>query len=141
MSIMLYISSMAKRKTIARGKVVSKLDTVFSKYIRLRNAKDDLVECFTCGKQDEWKKMQCGHFRSRSHYSTRWNEINCQVQCVGCNMYKQGEQYIFGVKLDSKYGEGTANELLLKSKMIQKFTTQDLRDLIQVYQDKISKIK
>ena len=140
MSIILYISGMAKSKTIARGKVVSKLDSVFSKYIRQRNAKDGIVECFTCGKQDEWKKMQCGHFRSRSSYSTRWDEINCQVQCVGCNMFKQGEQYVFGVKLDQKYGDGTANELYMKSKMIKKITTVELRELIQLYQDKISEI-
>ena len=96
MSILLYISGMTKKKTITRGKLVSKLDSIFSRFIRQRNSQDDIAECFTCGKKDHWKKMQCGHFRSRSNYSTRWNELNCQVQCVGCNMFKQGEQYVFG---------------------------------------------
>ena len=126
---------MAKKKGISRGKLVSKLDTIFSQYIRRRNAKDDITECFTCGKTDLWKKLQNGHFRSRVHYSTRWNELNCQVQCVGCNMFKQGEQYIFGVKLDQKYGEGTAHELYMKSHMLSKYSVFELKEMIEKYSE------
>ena len=124
---------MVKKKSPSRGKLASKLDTLFSQYIRRKNSQDEFAECFTCGKVDHWKKMQNGHFQSRSCYSTRWNELNCQVQCVACNMFKQGQQYIFGQNLDTKYGDGTAHELYMKSKMILKIPNIELKEMIEKY--------
>ena len=118
-----------------RKSLIKKLDTVFSKYIRRRTADHKgVVECFTCGKKDHWKKMQCGHFQSRKHYSTRWNEDNCQVQCVGCNMFKSGEQYKFGLKLNM-ISPNTAENLFLLAKNIKKFNNFDLELMIQKYQE------
>ena len=125
-------------KKITRSKIVKKLDTVFSQYIRQKNAVNEIATCFTCGKQDHWKKLQNGHFQSRRHYSTRWNEINCQVQCAGCNVFKYGEQFIFGKKLDEKYGEGTAEELYIKAKKIVKLSNDELIDLINNYKNFLS---
>jgi hypothetical protein len=123
---------MAKKK-LTRSKLVKKLDTVFSQYIRLRESEDEISTCFTCGKKDHWKKLQNGHFMSRRHYITRWDETNCQVQCAGCNVFKYGEQYIFGVNLDSKYGEGYSNELHQKSRQTIKFANFELEDMIIKY--------
>jgi hypothetical protein len=54
----------------------------------------------------------------QDNLSTRYDEQNCQVQCVGCNMFKFGEQFKFSLALDSKYGKGTAEDLLHKSRQI-----------------------
>lgn len=80
---------------VKRSTLVKNLDTVFSQYIRLRYAKDEIAECVTCGKKDHYKKLQCGHFMSRRHYSTRWDENNVGVQCYGCNITSQGQQFLF----------------------------------------------
>ena len=111
----------------SRKNIIKTLDKVFSEYIRRRYAKNNIAECFTCGKKDHWKKMQCGHFQSRKHYSTRWNEDNCQVQCVGCNMFKAGEQYKFGLKL----GRDKANKLYILAKETKKYTNFDLLQMIE----------
>jgi len=120
-------------KKISRSKLVKKLDTIFSQYIRLKNSVDDKATCFTCGKVDHWKKLQCGHFQSRKHYSTRWDEINCQVQCAGCNVFKYGEQYKFSVNLDAKYGKGTAERLHIKAQQIIKISNIELEEMIKNY--------
>ena len=120
-------------KKTQRKKLVEKLDKVFSIYIRLREAKNEIAECFTCGKQDHYKKLQNGHFQSRKHYSTRWDEINCQVQCAGCNVFRYGEQYKFSVNLDLKYGKGTAEAMHLKSNQTVKLDNYDLEVLITKY--------
>jgi len=125
---------------VKRNKIVKKLDDTFSIYIRRRYAIDDLAECFTCGKVDHWKNLQCGHFQSRRKYSTRWDKINCQVQCAKCNIFNQGEQYIFGKKLDKVYGEGTSNELALKGNYLVKFSTKEIELLINTYKDLINKL-
>ena len=107
------------------SKLKKELDKWFSLYIRLRDATNQgMVECFTCGKIAHYKKggMQNGHFQSRSFLATRFDEENCQPQCVGCNMFKQGEQYKFAINLDAKYGEGKAEELEILAKSVVKFT-------------------
>jgi len=121
-------------KKQSRKNIIKKLDEVFSQYIRLRNADaHGNTECFTCGKTDNWKKLQCGHFQSRKHYATRWDEVNCQVQCSACNVFRYGEQYIFGLNLDKQYGKDTATELNQASKQIVKLSNQDLLDKIEHY--------
>ena len=124
---------MPSNKKVSRSKLVKKLDTVFSQYIRLKNSVDGKATCFTCGKVDEWKKLQNGHFQSRKHYSTRWDEINCQVQCAGCNVFKYGEQYKFSVNLDAKYGKGTAERLHIKAQQIIKISNIELEEMIKNY--------
>lgn len=117
-----------------RSKLVARADKVFSQYIRTRNADNrGFVACFTCGKIDHWKSQDCGHFMSRKHYNTRWDPDNCQVQCKGCNIFRHGEQFLFGVHLDKLYGEGKAEELHFKSRQTVKLSQQDLQGIIDYY--------
>lgn len=125
----------AKKPT--RSKLVKKLDTVFSLYIRLRYADNrGMAKCFTCGKVDHWKKLQAGHFQSRRHYSTRWNEENVQVQCQSCNLYNQGQQYIYAKNL----GLELAESLSLKAQKLVKFSIVDLEEMIAHYQHEVKKL-
>lgn len=124
-------------KKPSRKTLVKKLDTIFSIYIRRKNSINEIAQCITCGKKDHWKKMQNGHFMSRKHYATRWDEDNVEVQCMGCNVYRYGEQYLFAKHL----GEDKANELLVKSRQIKKFTDADLLDLIDLYTNKVDNLQ
>lgn len=121
-------------KKTPRKKLVEKLDKVFSIYIRRRNAVNDVAECFTCGKKDHWKKLQNGHFQSRKHFSTRWHEKNCQVQCAGCNVFRYGEQYKFSKNLDNTYYDGLAEELHIEANKTVKLDNTDLQMLIEKYE-------
>ena len=128
-------------RTPKRSTLIKKADTVFSQYIRQRYANSSgIAECYTCGKKDHWKNLQCGHFMSRKHYSTRWDETNCQVQCAGCNVFRYGEQYKFGRNLDIELGNGTANSLEVKSRQIVKYSNVDLMELIKHYKKKLAEL-
>ena len=128
-------------KKVSRKNLVKRLDNIFSQYIRLRNANaQGIAECYTCGKKDHWKKLQCGHFMSRKSYSTRWDELNCMVQCVKCNMFEQGMSYVFGLNLNKDFGDGTADGLLHKSKQIVKLQNYELEELITKYTSLVKKI-
>lgn len=125
----------AKKPT--RSKLVKKLDTVFSQYIRLSNADNNgYCTCVTCNKTFHWKKIQAGHFMSRKHFSIRWDERNVKPQCVACNVYRAGEQYKYSIYL----GKELANELYLQSKEIVKFTNYELEDMINDYSEKLKKL-
>ena len=129
------------RKTVSKLK--KELDKWFSLFIRLRDATDEgMIQCFTCSKVAHYKDgMQCGHFQSRRFLPTRFDEENCQNQCVKCNMYSQGEQYKFGLALDGKYGEGTAEELEYLAKTTIKLGRVDYEDKISYYKSLVEKLK
>ena len=125
-------------RKITRKGLVKKLDTIFSQYIRMRNANaNGIAECVTCGKKDHWKSMDCGHFMSRKHLSTRWHEDNCQVQCKSCNVFRYGEQYKYSLWL----GKKKAEKLYLLSKTTLKLFDHDLLDMIKIYEEKVKVLK
>jgi len=130
------------KKTISKLK--KELDKWFSLYIRLRDANEyGYTQCFTCGKVGHYKTggMQNGHFQSRKHLSTRFDEDNCQVQCVACNMFRQGEQFKFGINLDAKYGEGTAEELQFLARTTLKISRVEYEEKISYYKNLVENLK
>ena len=127
-------------KTISKLK--KELDKWFSLYIRLRSATDEgLVQCFTSGRVYHYKNIHAGHFMSRKHLSTRWCDTNVQPQSAADNLFGQGEQYKFSIALDSKYGEGTAEELELKARTIRKVSRIDYEEKIGYYKSLVEKLK
>ena len=128
-------------KTISKLK--KELDKFFSLFIRLREATNEgMVQCFTCHKVSHYKSgMQNGHFQSRKHLTTRWDLKNCQVQCVGCNMFKSGEQYKFSIALDGKYGEGTSEDLEILARGTWKITRAEYEDLSAYYKSAVENLK
>ena len=127
-------------KTISKLK--KELDKWFSLYIRLRDASDEgLVQCFTSERVYHYKEIHAGHFISRRCLATRWCEVNVQPQSAKDNLFGQGEQYKFGLKLDYKYGKGTAEELELKSRQTIKLSRFDYEDKISYYKDAVKNLK
>lgn len=125
------------------SKLKKKLDAIFSKYVRLSNAdKNGYVKCYTCGVKKYWEKdgMQAGHFMSRKHTATRFDEQNVKPQCYSCNCHFYGRQFVFGKNLDKEFGEGTADALLQKSRQTQKNTVIDLQELIELYSNKLENL-
>lgn len=126
----------AKKPT--RSKLVKKLDVVFSQWVRLSNADHrGFCRCVTCRKEGHWKTggIQAGHFISRKHYSTRWDERNVKPQCVGCNMFRSGEQYQYSLYLGNKLSKN----LLEESRKLVKFTNVELEEMIQKYSQRLKK--
>ena len=127
-------------KTISKLK--KELDKWFSLYIRLRDATaEGMVQCFTSGRVYHYKNIHAGHFMSRRCLSTRWCEINVQPQSAADNLFGQGEQYKFGLNLDAKYGEGTAEELQFKARQTIKLSRIDYEEKISYYKSAVENLK
>lgn len=123
-------------KKPTRSKLVKKLDTVFSQYVRLSNSNSrGFCKCITCGREYHWKKIQAGHFMSRKHMSTRWQLNNVKPQCYGCNCMQQGRQFEFSKQL----GKKISNEMYEKSRVITKFTIDELQEMISHYSEQVKK--
>jgi hypothetical protein len=130
-----------KAKSISKLK--KELDKWFSLYIRLRDAMpvSGLVQCFTSNRAYHYKSLHAGHFMSRRHIATRWNEQNVQSQSAADNLFGQGEQFKFGLNLDAKYGEGTAEELQVLAHTKCKMSRVDYEEKIKYYKDFVNKLK
>ena len=74
-----------KKRQASIQTLTKKLDVVYSKYIRLRDAMEGgSTRCISCGQIKPFDKMDCGHFHSRTHKSTRWDEDNTHSECSFC---------------------------------------------------------
>ena len=129
------LQDMARKiKKKSRSSLVTELDRVFSIFIRTRNVNaEGITKCFTCGKTAHWKELQCGHFISRRHYSTRWDEKNCQPQCSRCNIFNQGNAPVFAQRLIAKYGSDILDLLIAKKNNTFKASNFELEVLISEY--------
>lgn len=95
---------------------------VFSLYVRMR----DRWTCFTCGKQEHGANMHAGHFISRTHNSTFFDELNVHAQCASCNMFRNGQPHLYAEKLINLYGKKTFMSLIARGREIKQFTKEEL---------------
>jgi hypothetical protein len=117
-----------------RKRLVRALDTVFSQYIRKR----DESTCYTCGRGlNHGLTMQCGHLLTRSCYSTRWDENNAKCQCSGCNITHEFHPETFTLKYIQQHGLPAYEALVYKHKSVAKFSSSDLKILIEYYRAKM----
>lgn len=122
------------------SKLKKEADKWHSLAIRLSEAdKDEMVACITCERINHYKKMQCGHFMSRQHNTTRYHFKNTAPQCYGCNVMQQGKQYEFGRALDKRYGEGTALAMYYLSRNSHQLSESELQEIIQQRKELVSK--
>lgn len=129
---------MPKSKKPTKSKLVKKLDIVFSRWVRLSNSDDKgYCECVTCNKKVHWYDIQAGHFMSRRHYSTRWDQDNVKPQCKACNIFGQGKQYEYSIYL----GKSVSDDLLAKSRQLVKYSVVDLQNMIDFYTNELKALE
>lgn len=117
------------------------LDKVFSLYIRKSWANDlGQVACYTCGKVDDISKMQCGHYISRSHMNTRWDENNCRVQCYSCNICKSGNYAYYAERLQKELGDKNWKKLMKKRDTTTQWTKDEMIKEILKYRKKLEEL-
>ena len=120
------------------SKLKKELDKWFSLFIRLRRSNiNGTAFCYTCNALKHFSNLQCGHFQSRRFLNTRWNEQNCEAQCVKCNMFDQGQQWIFGKKLGSELAQHLQDEAR-KTVKISRF---EYLEKIVYYKNIVKKLK
>lgn len=120
---------------------IKKLDTVFSTYIRMKNAdQNGYCKCVSCGKMQKWVDVDAGHYVNRKFLSVRWNEINVQPQCRACNRFSEGNIPEFGIALQEKYGEDIIKKLLVLKNQSTRFTQFEINIMTDHYKKKIKEL-
>lgn len=127
-----------KTKEQSVGKLLGKLQSVFNKYIRLR---DENLGCISCGSYNE---IQAGHFYNVGHYSwLRFDEDNVHSQCKRCNYFLRGNLLPYRVNLIKKIGTVPFERLEIRSQLrqVKKYGRFELEQLIKYYKQKIKAIE
>lgn len=126
-----------KKRSYAQLKKM--VDHFFSIWIRRRwENSDGLAICVTCGNSKPWQQLQCGHFISRVHLATRWDDRNAAPQCSTCNVLRRGNMAEYALWLSKRYGPHIMQELINVKNLNIKFTRTDLWGLIEEYKRRIA---
>lgn len=125
--------------------LVAKLDKVFSRYIRLRDCMPNgYFVCISCGQIKPFEQADCGHYHSRRHISTRWDEDNAHAECRSCNRFKADHMISYRENLIRKIGQMRFDKLAWKAGQTKKWNNFELQELTKYYKalgDKLSKEK
>ena len=111
-----------KLKSISRLK--READAVFSKWIRARDGR-----CVTCSSTEY---LQNGHYVPRNWIALRYDERNCNAQCMRCNVFMKGAMDLYALYLVSEYGPNILKELNALKRPHQ-FKRKDYEEIIQKY--------
>lgn len=132
------------KKIPSKPALVKKLDTVFSKFIRLRDTKQwnfKYGRCISCGRVLPFDKLQCGHYHSRTHMNTRFDERNCNAECVSCNIFSADHLIGYRENLIKKIGEREVELLNVRAHQSKNYTCSELEILIKYYEQEVKKLQ
>ena len=96
------------QKIVKKPDYKAKLDKVFSLYIRLRDSKPygyKYFKCISCGKILPFEKADAGHYMSRRHNATRFDENNVHAECSYDNRFNAEHLDGFRDNLVKKIGQ------------------------------------
>jgi len=120
-----------------RQSLINDLDFTFSRYIRIRESNNKgIAECYTCGKKDHWKYLQCGHYIKRSDTLLRWDSRNGKPQCPNCNCNMHGNMEEYTKRLNEEH-PGLPEQLREESREIYKYSREELKQLLIDYRAKL----
>lgn len=126
-----------RKKSTPNAKLKKQLWTYFSQYIRRR----DGGVCISCGKWDEWKNTDAGHFIPKTAgLSTYFDERNVNCQCTYCNRYMHGNLSRYALALTQKYGDGILKELDQQRQIKIRISNNEYVEMIEHYKKKINEL-
>ena len=130
-----------KTKWPSKTKLRQKADSIFSTYIRLRDAdKNWTVRCPLCWAKMFWKQAQNMHFIKRSCWIYRYDETNCHAGCYRCNVILNWNYILYTRWMQNKYSIEVVDTMIKNSKKLHKERSKkDYEDLIKDYSEKIIK--
>lgn len=130
-----------KQKPIKRTKIKVKdwkedemkvADNAFSKFILAKYGKN----CYTCGNP----AADCGHFISRRHMATRYDERNARPQCTYCNRFRHGRPELFRYKLIEEIGEKQVLMIEQEARNEIKLSSNQLEQVATIYNTMLAKL-
>ena len=112
---------------------ITKLDALFSKYVRLLSG----GYCKRCKKYVGYQKLHNAHFHSRRKHSVRWDTENTAPLCYGCHSYVDGNPLKKIEFFLEVLGQDRFNKL---NERAENLTKVDKDELKEYYQEKLNEL-
>lgn len=111
--------------------------TIFNKYIRLR---DMGLLCISCNTIP--KKKNAGHyFSSGGHSNVRFDEDNVHLQCEHCNTFLSGNLLNYQIGIEKRIGAEKLIELQGKAHLEKRWSVEELKEIIKKYKNLVRDMK
>ncbi len=123
-----------------RQRAIDRADSWFSKLIRLKHSDGKTGICYTSGTVKPVIELECGHFISRGHFTTRWHEDNARPQSTYANKWKNGQHQEFRQRLIVDIGEKRVEDLERKANQTAKFSVEEIREIADHYREKFNEL-
>jgi len=123
--------------------LIKEAQVAFNKFIRARDA---VQGCISCGAPPPDASglhagRDAGHYRSvGSAPHLRFDERNCNAQCVRCNQWRAGNAVDYRLGLVSRIGV-SAVEALEAENAVHKWTREELIEIRKTYAAKARELK
>jgi hypothetical protein len=118
--------------------LLSRVQTLFNRFIRLRDKNEPCISCGYTGNSRQW---HAGHYRPQGRNGAlRFNEMNCHKQCSICNNHLSGNLVSYRANLIKKIGLEMVQELESNNE-VKRWTIAELQELEIIYKNKIREIK
>ena len=128
------------RKPLTIPKLKKKLDTVFSRWVRLSETDNGWGRCVTCGRTKMFKELDAGHFISRNCTPLRWDIRNVHIQCQRCNRFLGGQIEEYFLWMENEYGRDVVDEMISRKHDMFKLKRKWLEEQIEILKKKIEAV-
>ncbi len=125
-----------KEKLKTKSSYEKDLETIFNKYIRVR---DNDKPCVSCNALPGTFKLTAGHFYPAGSYKNlRYTEDNVHGQCwFNCNKNRHGNLQEYRRRLMERIGAERVSDLDVMSQQRKNYTIPELIELKVIYKEKI----
>jgi hypothetical protein len=127
----------AKESIKTRSQWLKEVQSVFNRWIRLRDAKEN---CISCGR-NHTGQWHAGHYKTvGANPELRFDERNVHKQCAPCNNHLSGNILNYRIGLLRRCGIETV-QYLEGSHDPKHYTIDDLKELKAYYQKKCKELE
>lgn len=128
-----------RKLTVSKAK--KKAWKEFSRFIRLRDTNNLGTECFTCGKYNNLKVMDAGHFQPGRFGIFLFDERQVHAQCKRCNIFLKGNWPEYYKRMVNDYGQDKVNKMLEDRTQIKQWKVYELEEVYKKYKAKAEEYK
>ena len=127
-----------KERMKTKSQHLKELQTIFNKFIRLR---DKGQNCISCDAKIKGNGHASHFFSVGSNPALRFNENNCFVSCEYCNTYLHGNLFEYSIRLPERIGEDAYQKLLSSKGEKLHLSIPEIELLKTIYKNKIKDIE
>lgn len=125
------------KKPDSLSSLIKELDIVFGNFIKLRDTKNGVINCFICGRRVPRNEAEVMHFIGRQSMPVRFHEENAHTGCHECNCMDSEHLVKYLRRMNDAYGEEKVLYLTRQSRSLQKWMPFEINSMIDFYKAKI----